>query len=97
MTKETRLLLARRVSKWMGARNLKLCELAAKAGVGHSTCDKIVNCRANDPQVSTLEKVARALDVELWQLFDPLDVSPTRSVAPLVKRSRKRRAGEHPL
>jgi transcriptional regulator with XRE-family HTH domain len=97
MTDRTRLLLARRVRKWKRAKKLKLLELADKAGVGHSTCDKIVNGRANDVQVSTLEKLAGVLDVELWELFDPLDASPQRSVATLVKRSRKRRRVEQPL
>lgn len=49
-------------------KGISLSELAKKIGVTHPTISNVVGMH-NSPRLDTLEKIAEALNVELWELF----------------------------
>lgn len=73
--------LARNLRRLRVARRWSLADLSAATGAGKATLSAIENARAN-PTVDTLASLARALDVELPELVEPMpadDVTVVRS------------------
>ena len=63
--------LARNLRRLRVARRWSLADLSAATGAGKATLSAIENARAN-PTVDTLASLARALDVELPELVEPM-------------------------
>lgn len=60
--------MARRLKYWRKRRGLSQEELAKRAKVGRSYLARLETAR-QDPTLSTLEKLARALRVKVTRLF----------------------------
>jgi transcriptional regulator with XRE-family HTH domain len=61
--------LAENVRRLRHERNITQEELAARAGI-HRTQTGAIETGRHEPRVSTLVRIARALDVELSELLD---------------------------
>lgn len=57
--------------------NRSLTDVAEKMGIARENLNKILGEKGN-PTLETLQKLATALDVEVWELFT--DTMPTRSL-----------------
>ena len=57
-----------RIEEIMAEKGLRKAEVARKAGLVQSNLNKAINIDGN-PTVETLERIAKALDVEVYELF----------------------------
>ena len=72
-----------RLRHWRDIRGYSVRDLALRAGVGYVTVVRIENDQAS-PTVTMLEKLAKALRIEVWEFF------PT---APPRRQTRKKGLG----
>lgn len=70
------------VKAWRGRRGLSQWELADKSGVGYATIARLETARI-DPRLSTLERLAEALDVDVAGLL----AGPQAAKRPARKRA----------
>lgn len=73
------IIIARRIKEIRTEKNWTLEELAKRTGFTKGLLSKIENNKVSPP-VSTLAKIARALDVSLGDLFGPGDITPLKIV-----------------
>jgi transcriptional regulator with XRE-family HTH domain len=67
------------LKRWREVRGLSQWDLADKSGVGYATIARLETNRI-DPRVSTLERLAKALEIDIVEFFrEPND--PTRRTA----------------
>ncbi|MGE5372772.1 MAG: helix-turn-helix domain-containing protein [Solirubrobacterales bacterium] len=78
-------LIARRIRKIRVEKELTLDEVAGRTGFTKSLISKIENHKVSPP-VSTLARIAKALDVSLGELFSGVDDNPVK----LVRRNERR-------
>lgn len=67
-----------RIKSICEAKGVKVADIADKIGMSRPNLYNIVNGKLNPP-INTLEKIAAALGVELWQLFTPASAKPVFS------------------
>lgn len=75
MANNTATRLLARVKELREARGLSQEAFAEKAGLGYKYYQHVESGRRRDIRLSTLEKLAKACDLELWQLLN-LDEEP---------------------
>jgi transcriptional regulator with XRE-family HTH domain len=63
--------LARSLEYWREIRGLSQAQLSQKAGLADSAVNDILRSPDRSPRLSTVEKLAGALDITLWQLLSP--------------------------
>ena len=62
--------LARTIKQFRRQRGLTQDALAKKAGLALAYIGRMEISRHNDPKVSTLRKLAKALKVKMWELME---------------------------
>lgn len=78
-----------------GERELTILELAARAGVSAGMISQIERGQSN-PSIKTLQRLCRALDVNVWEFLDKPAGRAAMDTVPFVRRSagRPRLVGE---
>lgn len=76
MANDTAKRLLARVKELREARGLSQEKFAEKAGLGYKYYQHVEAGRRRDIRLSTLEKLAKACELELWQLLN-FEVEPT--------------------
>ena len=69
-------LLIKEIAKEKG---ITLNEVAASAGIAQPSISRIANC-VFKPKLDTLEKIAKALDVNIYDLFEHVPVQQRQNV-----------------
>lgn len=69
--------LARSLEFWRERRGLSQARLSQKAGLADSAVNDIIRSPDRSPRLATLEALARALEISLWQLLGPPGVAET--------------------
>ena len=67
-----------RIKELLNSQGLTMTNLAEKIGVTQANISLLLSGKSS-PRVDTLEKIASALGVELWQLFTPTTARPNFS------------------
>lgn len=95
MANDTATRLLARVKELREARGLSQEAFAEKAGLGYKYYQHVESGRRRDIRLSTLEKLAKACGLKLWELlnFDaaPLAVGENPPAKEAVKPARRRR------
>jgi transcriptional regulator with XRE-family HTH domain len=77
-----------RVKEVCKDKGVTLAEIASKIGVAQASLSKMLG---GNPTIGTLEKIATALDVPMWQLFaSPEEVQLKKTVSPSSVHTAKR-------
>jgi hypothetical protein len=70
--------LAKSLEYWREIRGLSQGQLSTKAGLAASAVSDILRNPDRSPRLSTVEHLAAALDITLWQLLSPPGNAPSR-------------------
>lgn len=59
-----------RLKELLVVKNISISTLAQEAGITQANLSRIVNDKSS-PNLETLQKIADALNIEIWELFTP--------------------------
>ena len=79
-----------RIREAAAAREVSLNELARRAGLSRSYVAALVNARVKDPRLSTLRKIAAALEMDVGDLIDAQKDEGGASTSVQVQRAGRR-------
>lgn len=73
--------LAKKIEYWREVRGLSQSQLSVKAGLTPSAVNDIVRAPDRSPRLATVEQLASALGITLWQLISPPGAAPQAAAA----------------
>jgi len=80
-------ILIERIGMLARRKGLSINRLADSAGISRGYLSGLLR-RVHSPSLQTVQKLATALEVEVWQLFKPVDPAPEGARRPPAGRSR---------
>ena len=66
---ETKLIDNDKISGLMDSMGVTVSELSRRSGIPKSTVSRVVSGRIKDPKISTVKKIAEALNIKVWDIM----------------------------